>query len=90
MSSDRLLAINPLGEKISNNFQSGKQPLFGVAFPFISLNLQAFHKPRIPLGKGTVKFVDFRYLLREEFTNLQLDSNFMETIWNTESLEHPD
>ena len=35
MSSDKLLAINPLGEKISNNFQSGKQPLFRVAFPFI-------------------------------------------------------
>jgi len=30
-----LLAIDSLGEKISNNFQSGKQPLFGVAFPFI-------------------------------------------------------
>jgi len=30
-----LLAIDSLGEKISNNLQSGKQPLFGVAFPFM-------------------------------------------------------
>jgi len=35
MSANKLLAIDSLGEKISNNFQSGKQPLFGVAFPFI-------------------------------------------------------
>ena len=31
----KLLAIDSLGEKISNNLQSGKQPLFGVAFPFM-------------------------------------------------------
>ena len=39
MSANKLLAIDSLGEKISNNFQSGKQPLFGVAFPFISFIL---------------------------------------------------
>jgi len=27
--ANKLLAIDSLGEKISNNFQSGKQPLFG-------------------------------------------------------------
>jgi hypothetical protein len=35
MSANKLLAIDSLGEKISNNLQSGKQPLFGVAFPFM-------------------------------------------------------
>ena len=41
MSANKLLAIDSLGEKISNNFQSGKQPLFGVAFPFINLNRES-------------------------------------------------
>ena len=39
MPANKLLAIDSLGEKISNNFQSGKQPLFGVAFPFVSFIL---------------------------------------------------
>jgi len=35
-----LLAIDSLGIKIGNNDYSGKQPLFGVAFPFIQPLLQ--------------------------------------------------
>jgi len=35
MPANKLLAIDSLGEKISNNFQSGKQPLFGGEFILI-------------------------------------------------------
>jgi len=36
MSANKLLAIDSLGIKIGNNNYSGKKPLFGVAFPFIT------------------------------------------------------